>query len=106
MLRALLDGAAFPRKAFAGRRTLDMALRAVRLAAQRNRSARSARALPFAVFELGPQETPCAAAQARSRQICLLEDLPAIPLKDCDQSDCKCRYRQIGRREAEKLRQG
>ena len=82
-----------------------MALRAINLAAHRNRSARSARLRPFAVFELGPQETPCAAAQARSRQVCRMEDLPAIPLKDCDQSECKCRYRQIGKTEAEKLRQ-
>jgi len=104
MLRATLAGAGFPRKAFAGRLTLDMALRAINLAAQRNRGTRSARSEAYALFLLGPQEAPCQAAQAMERRIVLLQDLPTIPLPGCDKSDCRCGFRQLTRREVDDLR--
>ena len=98
-LRTLLSGAAFPRKDFEGRGVLRMALRIIQLSAQRNRAARTARLMPLAVFEVGPQQSPCLAAQEMDRKVLQIDEFPPIPLCACDQTECLCRFRQLTRQE-------
>lgn len=81
---------------------LSATLRALSLAAQDNRMARTASAFPWTEFRLGPQEHPCRLALDMSNQLILMAERPIIPLPGCDESECKCWLRQITKAEAAK----
>lgn len=78
---------------------LHMAIRLLRLEASRNRSERSAKALPWVVFQTGPQECPCLGAQTLAGKCVRASEGFQIPLADCDQQICKCHFRAITARE-------
>lgn len=81
------------------RDVIDMAIRLLRLEASRNRSERSAKVLPWVVFQTGPKECPCLGAQTLAGKCVRASEGFQIPLADCDQQVCKCHFRAITARE-------
>lgn len=78
---------------------LHMAIRLLRLEASRNRSERAASALPWVVFQTGPQECPCLSARNMNGKCVEASKGFQIPLADCNQPVCKCHFRAITARE-------
>ncbi|MCJ7451409.1 MAG: hypothetical protein MUO39_02905 [Steroidobacteraceae bacterium] len=65
-------------------------------------------AKPWHAVSIAPGPRACEAARSLSGQSFLSREAPALPLKDCDRSDCTCRYehhddRRTGPRRAHEL---
>jgi hypothetical protein len=88
-LDQVLSGVPLKRRA-PFREVVSMAVRAIRISAQKNRAARAKRALPWIQFRLGPQECPCVAAQKMADQFRTVDEGFQLPLIGCDQDECLC----------------
>lgn len=103
-LNVLIGGGARRNLPAMGRATLLMAFHAVGQGTQRNRSERTRRGLPFFALRLGPADPDDICAAARDRAGVVSEDIPVIPLAECDRQTCKCWYRQMSRRQGARAR--
>lgn len=88
-LDQLLAGRPMNRRA-TFREAVSMASRVISWSAERNRSQRSKRALPWVQFRLGPQECPCEAARRQEGETQSMDDPYELPLVGCDQLECLC----------------
>lgn len=87
-----------------GEGTILMAFKAVGQGTQRNRSERTRKALPFFALRLGPDDPEDICEAARERAGVVSGDIPVIPLAECDKRACKCWYRQMTKRQAERVK--
>lgn len=101
LVRKCLNGTA-SKKETPERAIAAMATRVLRLSACRNRHLKSKDAFPWAMLRLGPQVDPCKCARDLESRLIPVDDFLPIPLPGCDASICKCWFRSVTRREAEK----
>lgn len=58
---------------------------------------------PFHAVTIAPGYRPCAAAGKLRNHRFLSREAPVLPLKDCDRTDCQCRYQHYeDRRDAQR----
>lgn len=84
---------------------ISHAVRALALSAQETRAERTRDAFPWLELRLGAQEQPCNAAKRRVDQPVNWDEIPRIPLPDCDVSECKCWIRQVTKGEFHRVYQ-
>jgi len=86
---------------------VDIAVSALRQAAQRNRMVRTSRALPWAELRIGPvdpatEDCLCDVARSIAGKLIAVQDFPVLPLPGCTAIKCYCWSRQMTEAEARK----